>query len=423
MRYPRLFSPIGIGNIEVKNRVFMPPHTTNIADRLTNERHTAYYQERARGGVGLIVHEGLLVHPSTLFPRRGGGWETDNIPLLKRTTEAVHAEGTRIVVQLSHRGASTTSVISQRPLWGPSPTAPKGEVSHAMSLAEIEELVQGFGQVAGNARAAGFDGVEIHGAHGYLMQSFLSPLTNHRDDGYGGTEEKRLRLLQEITSSIRLHVGSDFVVGLRLSADELVPGGMSAEDVRRMALRIEATCELDYFSISAGTYASQDRMIPDMSFPWGTNVHLAEALHHELTRIPVLAAGRISDPMQAEEILSEGRADMIGMARALIADPHWLKKVSENSETEIRPCTYGNECLKGFDSHQPITCMVNAVAGHEIDMAIKPGPVAREARRRVVVIGGGVAGMECAAMAAGRGHDVTLMEAAHELGGQINLAA
>lgn len=423
-----LFTPIDLGPLTVSNRIFFAPHSTHYSDQIESERHTAYYEARAAGGAGLIVHEPVVVH-ETSISRRGKIWGFDdrNIEPFRRTTEAVHRHGTRIVCQIIHNGAQMTSYESGEPLWSASATrSPSGtEISHEMTVSEIRRIVEGFGATAAICEAGGFDGVEIHGAHGYLVQAFLSPLTNRRDDAYGGSEELRLRFLREIITMIRSQVGERFVVGLRISGDELEAGGLGSDDMQRIVRHLHDRAPVDYLSVVAGSHRTYDRVVPDLTHPLGVNVGLAAAIRSQARGTPVLVAGRIAEPEHAESILSEGSADMIGLARAMIADPSWPRKARDRKSSDIRPCIYTNECRSAIDGLRPVACSVNPGAGHERESsgAVVNGFERGAAPLRVLIVGAGPAGLHAAATLAEAGCETDLVDEAERVGGQLRSAA
>lgn len=414
-----LSSPFQVGSMHVRNRVVMAPHSTHYADRLESERLTAYYAARAAAQVGLIVHEPVIVHRSSLS-RVGKIWGYDegNAEAYRRTTDAVHDAGGKIVCQLIHNGRQVDGFESQMPAWYPSEVVRGGtiEVTHAMTPEDIEEVVAGFVRAAQICAAGGFDGVEIHAAHGYLLQGFLSPATNSREDDYGGSLPARVRVVQEVLRAVREAVGAEFVIGIRLPGTEAHPGGLDEADCVEIA-RLLAH-EVDYISVVSGSLATFDRIVPDMSFPRGLNVGFAAQIRAAVAPVPVLVTGRIAETADAERILQEGSADLIGVARSLIADAEWFSKAVEGRAEEVRPCVYANDCRDSIAGRRSMECMVNPTSGHERE-TVPVNPV----RRRVVVVGGGVAGMEAALAAADQGDDVVLFERSAALGGQMLLAS
>lgn len=326
---------------------------------------------------------------------------------------------------MGHRGRQNDSSLSRLPTFSASAvTCPiTREVPKEMEPEDIADVVSRFGRAASNARAAGADGVEIHGATGYLVQQFMSPLTNRRTDAYGGSLEKRLRFPLEVIGEIREKAGPDLAVGIRIVADEFLDGGLTLDVATEMAARLEASGKLDYISVNTGMYASIRVSFPlGMGAPLGVFVSLASQIKSAVS-IPVVVSGRMIDPTQAEQVLADGHADIIGMCRALICDPELPKKALAGDLDDIRTCVACNQgCFGRSAVGKPITCLLNPAVGYEKEMGVqtlKPVPI----RKRVLVAGGGPAGMEAARVAALRGHEVHLYEKAHELGGRVNLAA
>jgi thioredoxin reductase len=296
--------------------------------------------------------------------------------------------------------------------------AGRSEVPHEMDVDGIRRMAQAYGGAAYRMREAGYDGVEIAAFMGFLVASFMSPASNQRTDEYGGSLENRLRFPLEIIDAIRAAVGRDFVVGIRIDGDEYIDGGLTLDDMKVIAPKLEASGKLDYLNIGAGATAMPH--IPPMYFPLGPFVYLAAGIK-EVVSLPVFCGGRINDPMQAETILANNQADMIGMTRPLIADPELPNKAREGRLEEIRKCIACNDACKAglFEPMVPLTCAINPDAGRERELAIKPATK----KKKVMVIGGGAAGLETARVAALRGHQVALYEKEGELGGQLNIAA
>lgn len=426
--YPNLFSPIDIGPVRVKNRIATSGHGTCLAEaNQVSEAHLAYYRDKARGGVGLVVTESMRVHPTGL-PYAGAiaAFDARNAQGLARLAETVHAEGARIFAQLNHAGRAMRSSYSGRPLWSASPIASPihGEEPHAMDHGDIAELIDAFADCAGRLRDAGVDGVEVHGAHGYLLQQFLSPWCNKRQDEYGGSLENRLRLVLEVLGAVRQVVPSRMALGIRLSAEEWIEGGLGLDEMKEVARRVAATGWVDYISVTQSTYHpdSWPTMIPDMHTRPAPFVLLTSAIRQVVSGSPVrvFAVARIHTPELAESAIAGGHADLVSMARQLIADPEWPRKVQEGRENEIRFCIACNQgCIGNVGQHQPIRCLVNPTAGREKEWGL--GTLHRAPRpRHVLVVGGGPAGLEAARVAALRGHRVTLLEKADRLGGQVN---
>ena len=426
--YPSLMSPLQLGPLRTRNRVVGAPHGTSLGeDNLVSDSNVAYYREKARGGAAIIITESMRVHQTGL-PYAGGIalFDPRNKDRLPRIPEAVHAEGGLVFAQLNHAGRNMKPGFTGRTLWSPSPIASPlhGEIPHEMDQGDIEELIAAFADCAARAHAAGFDGVEIHGAHGYLLQQFLSPWCNHRTDGYGGSFDNRVRLALEVAQAVRAAVPRSKVVGMRLSAEEWIEEGIHLDEMTEVARRVATSGCVDYLHVSTSTYHpdSWPNQIPDMHMPMAPFVEHAAAIKAAVKDFPVavIAVGRIHEPRIAESVIADGKADMVAMARQLIADPHWPRKVAENRTAEIRACIACNQgCVGRLALGQSIRCVVNPAAGREKDWgswtlepAARPG--------RVVVVGAGPAGLEAARVAALRGHRVTILEKAASVGGQVN---
>ncbi|WP_131106009.1 NAD(P)-binding protein [Ornithinimicrobium sufpigmenti] len=421
--YPHLLAPLSLGELRLRNRVVVTAHVTNFGshEHLATPRTAAYLAERARGGAGLIVSESLAVHPTagpnTFFLQL---WDDAAVAPLRAVTSAVRGHGAAIVAQLNHGGREHNPRVTRRPLVAPSPIAsPKGgEVPHELTVEEIEELVDAFAAAATRALAAGFQGVEVHAGHGYLIQQFLSPWSNHRTDAYGGDVEGRMRFLVEVLQTVRSALPRPTVVGVRISADEFAPGGLDVEAMREVSRRVEQLGLVDYLSVSQGSYADPGTFIPDASHGRLPFVHLTRAIR-EVVDLPVVAVGSIVTPEEAESVLAAGTADLVGMTRAHISDPHLVRKVEEGRTEDIRQCILCNQgCYGRLLTGLDISCVQNPAVGRELDWPEFPPPRAAHARR-VVVVGGGPAGLEAAWVAAARGHQVSLHETQAHLGGQV----
>ena len=421
----KLFTPIRIGSMEVKNRIVMAPMTTNWApdDGTISQKMIDYWEERAKGGVGLIIFEAVTIDAA--FPyiiRTVGLWDDNLIPSFKRFVDAMHAHGAKVAPQISHPGPESFSWLKGVQPVGPSPVVCKthGQVCRELTLEEIKTIVGQYGEAARRAREAGCDAMELHAAHSYMLAgSFLSPLRNKRTDAYGGTIDGRLRFLREVMESIRAKAGPDFPVILRISGDEHLPGGRDILDSQYIAPKLVAA-GVDAFHISGGVVPDVFwRILPCLGTQPGLNVPAAAAVK-EAVDVPVMVVGRINDPQLAEDILVKGYADMVVMGRALLADPELPNKAREGSIEDIAPCTScGQGCLRTQLTYEPMTCVINPAVGREKEMVITPAAK----QKKVLVIGGGPGGLEAARVSALRGHKVMLWEKASKLGGQINLAA
>lgn len=424
---PRLFSPLALRGVTLRNRIVSTAHNTGLSDGLRiGDRLIAYYEARARGGVGLLITGSTSVHPtstSRLMPAVAN-WDDSIIGGYRRLAAAVHRHGARIFAQLNHAGAQSGTAGGTRAVVAPSAVETElgVETPHVLEPEEIAEIVAAFAAAAGRVRAGGLDGVELHGGHGNLIQQFLSPLTNHRQDGYGGSPEARLRFPLEVVRAVRAAVGPDFVVGMRISAQEDHPGGLTLADMQRIAPVLVEAGGLDFLDVTSGSDSSAWSLAHHYAPMYLPGQHLrplARAIR-QAAGVPVIAAGRIVDPRDAEAILAAGDADLVGMTRALIADRDLPEKARRGAFEEIRYCVGVNDgCLGRLMQGLPITCVQDPTSGREAELGPPaPAPVAR----RVVVVGAGVAGLEAARVAALRGHRVTLLERLPEPGGQVRLA-
>ncbi len=425
MQYPRLFEAGRIGRLQIRNRIVMPAMGTNFTglDGVVCNRNLQYYGERARGGAGLIITEASYIDKTTKSrPQAIGSSEDRFIPGLRRLTDAIRAEGAASCIQLIHAGKLAPSrVIGCTPL-APSaiPHAATGEVPHAMSREDISYIVACFAAAAGRAVEAGFDAVEVHGAHGYLLHQFLSPLSNCRNDEYGGSFENRARFPLEVVRAVRDRVGRDFPIIYRLSVTEFMEGGFTIAEMIQLARWAEAE-GVAALNVSVGTnataYASA-QVVQTMYFEPGSLAKYARMIKDAVS-IPVIAVGRINEPQLAEAILARGDADFIATGRAFTADPHWPQKAFEGRSEDITRCLACNVgCLGRLVQGLDVKCVQNPWVGTNYESGIPAAPV----KKRVVVVGGGPAGLEAARVAAARGHHVVLLERETQLGGQIRLA-
>ena len=425
MEYPRLFQAGKIGRIQIRNRIVMPAMGTNFTglDGKVCDRNLQYYRERARGGAGLIITEAAYVDKTSHSrPHAIGACDDRFITGLRRLTEAIRAEGATACIQLIHTGKLAPSkVIDCTPL-APSaiPHASTGEVPRAMSLEDIRYIVQCFASAAGRAAEAGFDAVEVHGAHGYLLHQFLSPISNRRTDEYGGSFANRARFSLEVVRAVRERVGPDFPVLFRLSATEFLPGGFTTAEMIQLGrwLEAEGIAALDVSAGTTETAYGSAQVVQTMYFEPGSYAKYARLIKDQVS-IPVIAVGRIYPPELAEAILARGDADFIAAGRAFTADPYWPRKVFEGRSGEVCQCLACNVgCLgrlvQGFD----VKCTQNPWVGTDYESGVPAALV----RKRVVVVGAGPAGLEAARTAAARRHQVTLLEEQSQVGGQIQLA-
>lgn len=424
--FPRLFSPLQIRGVEVRNRFVLQPHFNALADvhGMPTDDLTAYLEERAWGGVGLIVDGSMATMPEGQMSRKYvAAWDPRAVPLNRRTTDAVHAHGATIFAQLNH-GGHTSLEHPPQVLWAPTqmPEPSSPHTTKAMDRRDMLRTVEGFATSTLNLVEAGYDGVEIKIAHDGLLRSFASPFFNHRTDSYGGSFENRMRFPLECLEAVRNKLGSDMPLGIRICLHEYTPFGYELEYGLRMAEHLEASGLVDYFNCDAGSFSSFWMEIPPAAVAQGFFRPLNQALKKQ-SSLPVVAFGRIKDAGLAEHMLAEGEADLIGMARQLIADPETPRKLLEGRVAEVRACIGCNDgCLHSVAQEKPIRCVQNPSAGQELFWSERLLVRAAEPRT-VVVIGGGPAGLKVAEIAARRGHRVSLFERSDHLGGQVRLAA
>ena len=421
IRFKTLFSPFRIGNLELKNRIVMPPMATHFAgeDGSVNDRHIAYYVKRIKGGVGYITfeHTGVLKQ-GRAFPNMALIDSDQQIPPFKELVEAIHKEDGKIVIQINHAGRQTSASITGSPIVAPSaiPCPVRKEMPEELSLEEIQKIIDAFREAARRVKETGADGVEIHMAHGYLINQFLSPFSNKRTDEYGGDADRRMRMAIEVLRAVRNKVGPDFTVLCRLSADEYVEGGLKLENTKEIAKALERN-GADALHVSACVAASGYLNHPPYYAEEGVFVHLAQGIK-SVVGIPVIAVGRIRTPELANQILEEKQADLISMGRALIADPNLPMKAFQGRVEEIIPCISCNRCILSIRKGA-LQCAVNPETGREEIFKLKK----TDRLKKVWIIGGGPAGMKAAEVAALRGHQVTLYEEKERLGGKFLLAA
>ncbi|KGO32979.1 MAG: FAD-dependent oxidoreductase [Desulfoprunum sp.] len=435
----KLFESIEIGGIQVKNRIVMAPMTSHYSrNGLVTERMIHFYQERARGGVGLVtVEDGIVDYPL--------GKNTDNplaadhdrcIPGLTRLSQAIKKEGAKAMLQLSHAGRRA-GYLSSRTMHltrtggrlpvAPSPLAhpsPGHVVPRPLSVNEIDDIVKSFGQAARRTVEAGFDMIGLHCAHMYLLGQFLSPWANKRKDAYGGDLESRLKIVLDIIKRINDEVGPDYPIVCRMNGQEPEEGN-TAEELRYIAKVLESHgVAALHVSVGFGNILWGKNFIPaeaTMGMPEGCIVHLAENIKQAVS-IPVIAVNKIRHVDFAERVLQENRADMIALGRPLLADPYWVKKAQQGRWDEIRPCVSCCQgCVGNIEKGRPITCLVNPILGREKTDRIRP--VKAKQTKRILVLGGGPAGLEASIVASQRGHRVMLWEKKMDLGGRLKIAA
>ncbi|REG81585.1 NADH:flavin oxidoreductase [Marinomonas pollencensis] len=432
-QYDALFEPLKINKLTIRNRIVSTAHAEVYATDggMTTDRYVKYYEEKAKGGCGLCICGGSSV-VSIDSPQ--SWWSSVNlsvdriIPHFQNLADAVHKHGGKIMIQITHMG--------RRSRWDgenwPSLMSPSGirEPVHratckTIEVEEIWRIVGDFAQAARRAKEGGLDGVELSAVHQHMIDQFWSPRVNKRTDEWGGTFEGRMKFGLEVLKAVRAEVGPDFVVGLRISGDEFHPDGLNHEDMKQIAKYFNDTGMIDYFGVvgsGCDTHNTLANVIPNMSYPPEPFLHLAAGIK-AVVDVPVIHAQNIKDPNQAKRIIEGGYVDFVGMTRAHIADPHFIAKIKMDQVDQIRQCVGANYCIDRQYQGLDVLCIQNAATSREY-MGL-PHTIEKTSGviREVLVIGGGPGGMEAARVAAERGHKVTLIEAASELGGQINLAA
>ncbi len=428
-QFTHLFTPIRIGPVTFPNRIVMSAHATNVRakEEIFAQSELDYWVARAKGGVGCITCALFNSIPRTTAAPPVALQDDRCIPHFERLASAIHDYGAKCIIQIQDIGGRGNSRLAGGgALWAPSavlamaplkPFMHGGEVPHEMDIEEIERLVKAYGSAAQRLKQSGMDGVEIGASWGVLISQFMSPVFNLRTDEYGGSLEDRLRLPSRVIDSVREAVGPDFLVGLKIDGDTFVDGDNTLDDMKVIAQKLTDSGKVDYIFVNPGWNTAQH--VPPMYYPLGAFVYLAAAIK-EVVDIPVCAVGRINDPELAEKILAEGQADLVAMTRAAVCDPEFPRKAREGRLEEIRRCIGCNEgCMAYMYAGAPYSCVLNPEAMREKEFAIAPAT----SRKRVMVIGGGAAGLETARVAALRGHQVSLYERNDKLGGQLSIVA
>lgn len=417
--FPHLFEPIQIGKTTVKNRIFMPPLSTNLADKgYVTDALVEHYSNRARGGVGLIVTEVTTVEPTyTYLPGDMSIYDDSYIPGWKKLVDAVHKYDTKILSQLFHPAYMAFPVPGTPQLIAPSNVGPYYAKSapRAVTVEELHVLVRQFGEAALRFKKAGGDGVEIQCAHAHgLLGGFLTPLYNKRTDEYGGDINGRLRLTLEVIREVRKQCGDDFIIDVRISGDEYSEGGLTLNDMIYVSKQLEKE-GVDFLHVSGGNTIKRGSSMPAPGTSPAPHAHASEEIRKNV-HIPVATVARINEPWVADELIADGKADICMIGRANLCDSEFANKAREGRTDDIRPCIGCGRCLTGIMFGKPIACTVNpSVETNDIDEA--------DVKKKVLVIGGGPAGMEAAYVAKKRGHEVVLCEKENELGGLLRLAA
>ena len=427
-QFPHLSSPLRLRGCEVKNRMFFAPHGTSmVEDGKVGEKLVAYHESRAAGGVGMIITEGMSPHPTFDDPKRYiSASDSAVIPGFKELARRCHHHDTKVLAQLFHAGGSARASLdgSRRVVFAPSaiPHQRYGSTPVPASNDLVWEWVESYGQSASNCAAGDLDGIEVLASMGYLIAQFLNPRFNQREDEFGGSFENRLRFLCEVLKRIRECVGEDLPVGIRISADELVDTGLTPEEVLEICITLDERQLVDYISVIAGSTAKASGWIhvfPPMTIP---HAYLAEHSAVIKSRIsaPVFVTGRINQPQMVAQILASGQADMVGAVRAMICDPAFVGKSLAGRSEDVRACIGCNQACVGHRlNYYPVSCIQHPESGREL-LYGERSPA--KSPRVVCVVGGGPAGMKAAAVAAERGHAVTLYESSNRLGGQTRLA-
>jgi 2,4-dienoyl-CoA reductase-like NADH-dependent reductase (Old Yellow Enzyme family)/thioredoxin reductase len=416
--FEKLFTPFQIGRLPLANRIVFAPVATNLGDDdgYATDALVDYYTARAKGGVGLIVLESCAVAPEGgAVPKQIGIHSDASIQGYRKLTDSIHEYNSKIILQLQHAGrSSVTADVPVAP--SPIPCPMVGKVPRELSISDLETLLNQFGDATRRGKEAGFDGVEVHLAHGYLLNEFLSPLSNQRTDEYGGSFENRLRFPLQVIQKVKEAAGDDLTVTCRISASEFMEGGLTLDDMKAITQEV-VKAGIEAVSVSGGTYGSVEWIIQPPSIEKGCFLSMAGEIKKTVS-VPVIVAGRI-DPEKALEAIQEDRADLVAVGRGLVADPEWANKLKKGERQDIIPCISCNQgCIARVFAGEHITCLLNPHTGRENQYSVSPAAKPK----KVVVIGGGPGGLKVASIAAQRGHSVALYEETGNLGGQFRLA-
>jgi mycofactocin system FadH/OYE family oxidoreductase 2 len=422
--FENLLAHLKVGSVELPNRICFLGHRTNFGQRgQLNKRHIAYYRQRAKGGCGLIIVGEICIHPNdrpaeTMID----GFIPEVVGDYQKLTTAIHDHGTLAFAQLNHHGFQSCGLISRHAVWGPSAVADLtfGETAKPMEPEDIVELIEAFARSAVFAKEGGFDGVEIDVGPESLLRQFLSTLSNHRQDQYGGDLENRMRLTLEVIDAVRKSVGSDFPVGVRLCADEMLPwGGINLEESKQVAEKLAGTGQVDFIDVCVASIYNLHLVLGSMHTDLGSTIAHAEQIKQSAKNLPVFVGYQIMTPQMAEEVISKHQADAVGFVRPLICDPDFPQKVRDQKPEEIRICVRDNQgCIGRTNQSKVLSCIQNPDVGNE---SAEDTREKASKKKTVMVVGAGPAGLEAARAAKERGHDVTVYEKGAQIGGQVNL--
>ncbi|MEE2803228.1 MAG: NAD(P)-binding protein [Pseudomonadota bacterium] len=424
--FPHLFSPITIAQRVIRNRVALAATLTNFGrDNTVTDRWVSFLVERAQGGTGLVISEVIAVDPEALAQQAiVNGFDDANDAGFRAAAEGVDAAGGALIGQLWHPGRQQLWHPTKSPMGvSEQPDALSWTVPHVMSSLEIERVVEAYVRTAARLQRCGFAGVELHGAHGYLIGQFLSPWSNNRDDVFGGDVEGRTRFVRDIGAGIRTTCGRNFIVGLKMPGDEGITGGISPDEAERLTRQIAATGDFDYLSYGQGNFSlSLETHVPDLHFRPGHFIDIHKRMRAASAGLPVMALGRINTPALAERVIAEGYGDLVGMARALIADAAWAEK-ARRGRLDIRPTIFDNWCWGEVHLGKPLAEHNNPYLGNPGEASAEASLTRAAVSRQITVVGAGPAGLEAAWVAAARGHQVTLYGASPSPGGRLRLDA